>query len=285
MKKVYILLPVHNRIAITDKFIQCLTKQTYTNYHLILIDDGSSDGTEKLVSQEISSLTVIKGQGNWWWAGSLSQGYQWLKHNVNDLKHIVLIINDDTTFDNDFLEIAVNILSRSYKTLLLAQCYSQANREILDVGTYVNWKELSFQNAPNINNINCLSTRGLFFDLEDFLAIGGFYPKLLPHYLSDYEFTIRADRKGYKLVSNPSLKLFLDENATGNHQINYNVDCYKFIRQIFSKKASSNPLAFSVFIILACPPRWKLLNLYRIWRGFFNQCYIFLIKRLEMLFD
>jgi glycosyltransferase involved in cell wall biosynthesis len=41
MKKVYILLPVHNRKEVTQSFIKCLNAQSVKDFHLVLIDDGS----------------------------------------------------------------------------------------------------------------------------------------------------------------------------------------------------------------------------------------------------
>jgi GT2 family glycosyltransferase len=279
MTNIYILLPVHNRIDITAKFIECLVEQTYSNYHLVLIDDGSTDGTNELVSKSISNLTIIRGNGDWWWAGSLHQGYKWLKNRKVNPQDIVLIINDDTIFELDFLEKAVQILANSSKSLVLSQCYSQQTQDVIDTGVHVNWQKSSFQNAQNPKDINCLSSRGLFLKVEDFWAIGGFYPKLLPHYTSDYEFTIRAHRKGYYLNSNPLLKLWLNENTTGNHELNYDVKWHIFLKQIFSIKSSSNPFFSSVFVILACPLRWKMINLFRVWRGFYQQCRIFMSKK------
>jgi glycosyltransferase involved in cell wall biosynthesis len=76
---IYILLPVHNRREITKVFIDCLEAQTWQNYHLVLIDDGSTDGTEQVVRERVENLTVIRGNGNWWWAGCLQQGFNFLK--------------------------------------------------------------------------------------------------------------------------------------------------------------------------------------------------------------
>ena len=59
--KIYILLPVHNRRDQTKTFIDCLTAQTYQNYHLILIDDGSTDGTAEMVQSKIPLAIIIKG--------------------------------------------------------------------------------------------------------------------------------------------------------------------------------------------------------------------------------
>jgi GT2 family glycosyltransferase len=278
MNKIYILLPVHNRKEITQHFINCLKSQTYTNYHLILIDDGSTDGTEEMVRSEIQSLTVLKGDGTWWWAGSLQQGYQYLKLKLIDFRDIVLIINDDTQFKPDFLEQAIKILACHDKTLLLAQCYSLQTNKLVDAGVHVNWKKLQFTPVSHPKNINCLSTRGLFFRIEDFFQIGGFYPRILPHYASDYEFTIRAYRKGYHLTSEPILKIWLDEKTTGYHQIDQdgNYEAYQDFKQIFSIKSSENPFFSSVFIVLACPLQWKILSLCKIWLRFSRQYYNYL---------
>ena len=40
---IHIIVPVHNRSNITNKFADCLLRQTYQNYNFILVDDGSTD--------------------------------------------------------------------------------------------------------------------------------------------------------------------------------------------------------------------------------------------------
>jgi GT2 family glycosyltransferase len=264
--KVYILLPVHNRCEVTRRFINCLKAQTFKNYHLILIDDGSDDGTAEMVRENIDSLTVIRGTGNWWWAGSLQHGYQWLKTHKVSLSDLILIINDDTEFKYDFLQIAVNLMMPKHNTLLLAQCYSRQSGRILDSGVKVEWRNLSFKQASKPEEINCLSTRGLFLHVESFYKIGGFYPRMLPHYSSDYEFTIRAYNKGMELTTNDRFRLWLDEEATGYH--NYKKMVFKdFIITYFSKRSAGNPIFRTTFIILVCPWRWKIINIFCVWCG------------------
>jgi GT2 family glycosyltransferase len=262
--KIHILLPVHNRREITRLFIECLKAQTFENYHLILVDDGSTDGTEEMVRGSISDLTVIKGQGNWWWAGSLQKGYEWLRKNNVPPTDFVLIINDDTQFENDFLEAATNFLTKRSRFLLLAQCYSRQSGQLIDAGVHADLKRLTFEQMPAPDQVNCLSTRGLFLRFSDFTEIGGFHPRLLPHYLSDYEFTLRARRKGMKLMTDPSVKLWLDERATGYHGLKRE-PLPNQLKKFFSAKSAMNPFAWSAFILLACPWQWKLINLLRVW--------------------
>jgi len=53
-KRIYILLPVHNRKEITEKFINCLNRQTFNNYQLVLIDDGCIDGTVDMIKSKVN---------------------------------------------------------------------------------------------------------------------------------------------------------------------------------------------------------------------------------------
>ena len=55
---IYILLPVHNRVEITTRFCECLLLQSYANYKLILIDDGSTDGTADVVKSIVSNTVT-----------------------------------------------------------------------------------------------------------------------------------------------------------------------------------------------------------------------------------
>ena len=218
-----------------------------------MIDDGSTDGTEEMVRSFIdeTQLTVIKGNGNLWWAGSLQQGINWLKKNASK-GDVVLFINDDVTFDNDFLDIGLEVIMRKSDTLLLAKLINTDTGKIKESGVNADLNRLVFKSAENSKNINCLSTRGLFLRVDDFDKIGGFYPRILPHYWSDYEFTIRAHRKGFSLYTCDELYLIADDTQTGLHSIDES-NILSFIRKLFSKRSVPNPIYRTVFILLASP--------------------------------
>ncbi|MED3883937.1 glycosyltransferase family 2 protein [Priestia aryabhattai] len=265
MKKIYIILPVHNRKEVTKRFLKCLKEQTYKNFHLILIDDGSTDGTSEMVKNSIKEVTIIKGNGNLWWGGSLQKGYEWVKENrIND-EDILLIINDDTEFNKDFLEKGLLLLNQDPETLVLSTSIGKQTQRIVSGGVNVIWRNLSFKDTLINNDVDCIPTRGLFMYVKDFLNIGQFYPKLLPHYLSDYEYTIRAKRKGYRLKVEKELKLLVDENETGYHDAILENDYKSFIKKYFSKKNPGNPFTWTFFILLAAPFKWKIPNLFRVW--------------------
>lgn len=261
----YILLPVHNRRAITQQFVVCLRQQTVDDYHLVLIDDGSEDGTADMVREFISSLTVITGKGNWWWAGCLQQGLNWLEEQDLQNNDIVVFTNDDVLFDSRFLENAERILNANPETLLLPHLQDLDNKQILPTGVEVDFSKLIFRDSTISEKVNCLSTRGLFMRWGDLRRVGRFYPVLLPHYLSDYEFTMRAHRKGLKLLSSPSLVITANLEATGYRNLD-GIGFAQFLKRYFSKKSVGNPVYWTVFILLACPLRWIPLNVFRVWK-------------------
>ncbi|NMF58615.1 glycosyltransferase family 2 protein [Pseudanabaena yagii] len=268
----YILLPVHNRREITHNFIKCLNLQTYSNYRLILIDDGSTDGTAQMAQSQIEDLTIITGTGNWWWAGGLQQGINWLKANSPNDEDAVLMINNDVTIKPDFLEIGIKLLQAMPNTLLQAQAYSSDEIDVcLDCGLNIDLNTLTFDQASSAAEINCLCTRGLFMRWQDLQRVGDFYPQILPHYLSDYEFTIRAYRKGLSLKTHPDLKLWLNEKTTGFHPKKGDFPIATIWKRYFSRRSSANKIDWTMFVLLTSPKRSLLANLGRVWlRGLIN---------------
>lgn len=272
--RIYILLPVHNRRNITERFIDCLVAQVYTNYHLVLIDDGSLDNTEEMVRSKVSSLTVLKGKGDWWWAGSLQQGLEWLKKNNTDANDLILFINDDVCFSPEYLEQACRVMANKQGVLMLSRFKSLDNLRIIETGVCADLQRLSFKVAEAGEKINCLSTRGLFAYWKDILTIGNFHPMLLPHYLSDYEFTIRAHNKGFGCESSANLLIEPNDETTGYHKINEE-QFVEFVKKYFSKKSAGNPIYWTAFVCLTSNIFWVIPNLVRIWGRVVKQIYQF----------
>jgi GT2 family glycosyltransferase len=262
-KKVYVLLPVHNRLAITKSFIEDLAVQTYPNIHLILIDDGSVDGTEEMVRSKIKNLTVIKGSGNWWWAGSLQRGIDWLANNVVGKDDVILMINDDVKIPAGFIETGCELLKAN--DLLKAAIYDDESHEIVGTGVVYLYGKTRFRQPLPGEQINCVSTNGLLIRWQDLQIIGGFYPLLLPHYLSDYEFTIRARKKGMQLRVSPELKLYSNRKTTGFREIEEK-RFLPFLKKLFSKKSPDNPMYWTTFAILTGPIHYLPMHLVRIWK-------------------
>lgn len=264
---IYILLPVHERRAVTEAFVRCLLAQTDQGYHLVLIDDGSSDGTAAGVSELLPATTVLRGNGSWWWAGSLQQGQRWLARRGPGTSDLVLIANDDTRFDVDFLARGRAAMTGAPKRLLLAQLYDGASGAFIELGVHVDWRRLKFKGVTDPARVNCQSTRGLFLAASEFVALGGFHPRLLPHYLSDHAFTIRAARRGYELASDPGVRLWYDATTTGVRVVS-RASVGAYLRSTLTRRSVANPVYWSTFVFLTSPRRRVPANLFRVWKRY-----------------
>lgn len=100
-----------------------------------------------------------------------------------------------------------------------------------------------------------------------FKASGGFRPERLPHYLSDYEFTLRLARNGVELACDPRFRLSVRFDLTGHDR--YRRDGLRaFWAEAFSNRAKYNPVHASWFVCMAAP-RWAApMLLARIWGRF-----------------
>lgn len=266
MERVFIVLPVHNRREVTRKFVECLKRQTYAPCHLILVDDGSTDGTSDMVVAHIDTVTVVHGRGDWWWAGSLQQGLNAVSGMHPDAKDVLLITNDDVLFDDRFIDTAVSILRNRPGCLLLARSRNPATGEIAETGVEADFRTLSFGIATRPESVNCLATRGLFLRWSDAQTIGAFRPKLLPHYLSDYEWTIRGRRRGLKCITVPEVAIVSQAAGVHGRVIRENVPGFvALLRVVFSKKNPLNPIYWTIFICMASEIRYAPRNIARVW--------------------
>ena len=246
--KVHVVTAVHNRYEITERFVDHLLEQTLQPIHLILVNDGSTDGTEDMVKKKMPAATILHGDGNLWWAGALQKAFIWLKRNGED-GDVVMISNDDIIFSQNYIATGVSLVRDT--RLAVGSGYGLKSGELGD-GLF----QHSFIDGTGYllkpgSEGNCASSRSLFLTVAQWKKIGGMHPVLLPQYFSDFEFTIRAHRRGFKLQSFEQLKYQYDEGATGYHS-------YEGLtaKKIFSKRSGMNPIYRLNFILLTTPLRY-----------------------------
>jgi len=220
-----------------------------------LVDDGSTDGTAEMVKQKLPGSVILYGNGNLWWGGALQKAYEHIKKVNVDPDDCVLIVNDDNTIKEEFLEIGVRLTRNNQKSVVSALGYSENDgtprcvplRYVLETGE-------TLRLNPGDSG-NCVSSRSLFMQARDFIDIGGFHPRLLPHYGSDHEYTIRAWKKGYQIKSFLELRYIYNEDMTGNREYS-KYSKLELLKALFSKKSSFNPIYKLFFILLVTPMRF-----------------------------
>lgn len=216
---------------------------------LVLVNDGCTDGTPDYVSTNFENCHIINGDGNLWWGGAMDVALKWVKENAKSGAEYVMITNDDVNFSCDYIERGIKKLSlEKEKTLVSGSGISVNTGEFKTTPVLWDFRAGKGVSVAPGEYANCVATRSLFFRVEDIAKIGGFRPKLIPHYQSDYEWTIRAVNKGYTIKSYSDLTYTFDEKTCGFG--NYRK---LTLKQIFSKKSSCNPIYRFFFYLLVTP--------------------------------
>lgn len=112
-----IIIPAYNAEEFIINSISSVISQSYTDYECIVVDDGSTDDTGKLVSNYLSSKLKIVSQAN---SGLLIARREGLKHAVG---RYVLFLDADDALRSDALAIIAQDISNN-KSDIVAFGYS-----------------------------------------------------------------------------------------------------------------------------------------------------------------
>jgi len=263
-------LPVHDRLETTKKFIKCLRKQNYARYHLILVNDDKRDDTAEYVKETVPNVTILKGNGNLWWAGSLTKAYRYLSEISASDEDIVLIINDDSIFRADYFESIIRDEDLNAETLVISPG-KDISSDFIERGFSFDWASFIVRKLKAGEEPDAVTTRGLYMKYSTYKTLGPLHPWLLPQYLSDLEYTMRARRKGFKLKISNKSKIFVDRSTTGSH-----IDESKSLKELFynhfiSKKTAYSTFYWGNFVLLTAPLKYKMKLFAEIYARFYRK--------------
>lgn len=230
---VAIVIPAHNRKSITLDCLQKLTKIDVTGIALqiIVVDDGSTDGTSGAVQERFTSVTVLKGDGNLWWSGATNLGVAHALHNGADY---VLTLNDDVAFEPDFLLRMLETAEKTPKSIVCCLiCYENRPDVVLSAGRYragflgyTTPAKYADQNVAAVTE-EILSTElesgyAMLIPVDLFQLIGSFNAEKFPHHMGDMDFVLRARNAGYPVLVNTKARLYT--NPGKNYLFNVMVE-------------------------------------------------------------
>lgn len=105
MGKVSIIIPVYNVEKYIDKCLESIINQTYENYEIILVDDGSSDDSYNIIKswqKKYNDVIICLKQKNKGAGAARNRGLEVAKGDF------IVFVDSDDYLDNDFLEVMVS---------------------------------------------------------------------------------------------------------------------------------------------------------------------------------
>jgi GT2 family glycosyltransferase len=256
---IYIIIPVFNRKKFTKDCLISLERQSFKDFKVIVVDDGSTDGTSEMIASEFPDVEVLFGDGNLWWTASVNLG---IRHALEKGAECIMTLNNDVVAPEKFMEMMSHWHKQKPDALLGALALDIATdrpvyggeRIIWKTNTHINLlKQLPKEEQKGLNRVTHFPGRGLLIPKKVFDTIGLFAVKEFPHYYADYDFTCQANKKGFEIYCNYDAPLYTYPNESGDFKNRVRKTFRNYYNHLFGIKGGGNIINFTRFALRNCP--------------------------------
>ena len=266
----HVVIPVFNRLPLTIRCLESVIAQTDQGMEILLVDDGSTDGTSEVIRRRFPRVQIIAGDGTLWWSGAANLGIrQALSSAAPD--DYILLANNDTYFDSDFVARCREAVKKHPKSLIGSVILDPNDRRILQGGIRINWYSAkhtwlnlgkSIDDLPpgHVEAVSVVTGRGVLVPCETYRKLGLYEDYYLEQH-GDTELARRANLKGYPLLVDYDLMTYnsdLINTDSGTVYQPLNLFDYFFghrskmrlrTRYWFAIKTAANPVQAACFLI------------------------------------
>ena len=253
--KFSIIMPTYNRAFCIENAINSLLAQTYKNYELIIIDDGSTDNTEKLLKNKYSKYFI---RGKFIYEYKSNEGVctarnTGLKKANNDW---IAYLDTDNEITPTFLE----EFKKAMISNIEAKCfYAQMNHP--NIG--VIGKAFSFTDLCKENYIDM----GCFVHHKSLVSKYGNFDTKLKR-LVDWDLILRYTRQSTPIFIEKVLLNYSDDNSytritnsekyeTSLRRLKLKIKIYKIINFFQNFRTSCKKLGMKLYRSI----KWKINNI------------------------
>lgn len=210
--KVTIILLNLNGYEDTRDCLRSLTNVRYTNFDVIVVDNGSTDGSGVRIEQEFPRVRVIHNFENRGFAGGNNIA---IEAALQQQAAYVLLLNNDTFVDPAFLSRLVECGESDPEIGILGPkiFYASEPTRIWSAGVYVKYgvgmalcrgmDEIDQGQFNDIEDTPCIVGCALLIKSEVLQDIGLLDPRLFV-YWEDSDFCMRAQKAGYRCTFVPN---------------------------------------------------------------------------------
>ncbi len=250
-----------------------MQQQQYKKYTIIVVDDGSADGTSTYLKENFKQVIVLEGDGNLWWTGATNLGVKKaLELSCSD-NDFILTLNNDLEVKDDYLEQLLAAASSNPASLIGSLSVDIAKPDKVHfAGT--KWNSATAKYGPALaKKYTCtelektfttvktdlLPGRGILIPITVFHKIGLYDFNAFPHYMADEDFSLRAKKNYFNLLIATRAVVYNHVAETGiktkHKNWRYLKDTFTSIkspvnfnnRWNWAKKHASFPAAYFIF--------------------------------------
>jgi len=197
MRKVACVLVTYNRIKLLKRCIAGLKHQTYGDFDIIVVNNGSTDGTEEWLNTQTDLMTInqdnVGGAGGFYsgMKRAYDCGYEW-----------IWMMDDDGLPDEKELEELVKGAEERELSFVNALVCNIDNHQSLSFGLCHNGELVfSTEEATKIDTINAINPFNGTLIKRGVVERIGFIKKEMFIWGDEAEYTFRAQNAGYACVT------------------------------------------------------------------------------------
>ncbi|MGB7084452.1 MAG: glycosyltransferase family 2 protein [Phormidesmis sp.] len=278
-----IAIPVRNRKAFTVAILQQLTEQiarraqasSPADVQIVVVDDGSSDGTPELIKQRFPQVHLLQGDGELWWTGAIARA---MTYAANTLKADYIIwLNDDITLADDFItQLVEHCQNPDAKTLIGGVICDQQHPEWIVFGGVIAGQLINDirQFEQTVLEVDALNGNIAILPARIVADIGLPDTRRFQHYGGDFEYICRAKQSGYRALLSSKLQATTDYRPADvirymplwiqwATSIKWS-DKWRVLGNLLSRRSPHNVehMVNSMYRAQPSVPRWKYLTFY-----------------------
>lgn len=255
---VTIILINYNGFNNTKECVNSLLGLTYDNYKILIVDNGSTDGSFIKLKEKFSNkLDLIETKKNLGFSGGNNFGTKYALKNKSDF---ILLLNNDTVVEKDFLEYLVSeMINESSIGVTIPKIYYYKKNIVWSAGgyisklrgtgiTYGNFSDSLTKDQKKVVNFGsgcCLLIRA-----EVLEQIGGMDENYFL-YVEDADLSKKVTYTGAKILYVPKSKIYHKVNSCPKRNDSFLPLYYTTRNRLYFSKKNLHSWFFLVFIYLA----------------------------------
>jgi GT2 family glycosyltransferase len=219
-EKVCIIILNWNGKKDTIECLESLKMVEYPNYEIILVDNGSTDGSVESLRKLYPDMEIIENLNNLGFAAGNNVG---IRKAIEKGADYVLLLNNDTTVNKDFLNNLITVAKNDDMIGIagpIIRYYSEPENSWFEKGK-INWFSFNIATHTKItDDKEVVSTDFMtgcaFLIKKATIEKVGFLTDEYFFYFEDVDYSLRAKNAGFKIVVTPLSKIYHKVSATAS---------------------------------------------------------------------
>jgi hypothetical protein len=253
---VSLVIVTSNNKRILTECLYSVNSVEYSNLEVIVVDNGSSDGTSSLISEKFPRVRIIRSERNLGYAAGNNLGIR------NARGSYIILLNDDTMVEPQFITRLVEAMEIEPRAALgSCKIYGMKGKRLQYAGGFIGnmgyplMRGFGEEDKGQYNNVTevewasgaCMIIRRKLLDEIGYLDDSFYF------YYEDTDLSFRARKAGYKVIYIPTAVIRHQGAATTRRHWRYKVfgnrNHIKFLLRHFGSAYTARAIAWDLWNI------------------------------------